>query len=137
MKLRAFLIGACIACGSSPAPTVVAPAPVTRPTSTAGHPAPTTIAAVDPHLAARRAYQNPGGMWMPQQMTLPGHADAFRRLGVPLDPKVLADPEVRAKLENQAAEPMPMTPEQFSEWIRADVARWTRLVQETHLKLEQ
>ncbi len=23
---------------------------------------------VDPHLEARRAYANPGGMWMPQQM---------------------------------------------------------------------
>ncbi|MBE7451366.1 MAG: S46 family peptidase [Kofleriaceae bacterium] len=48
--------------------------------------------AVDPHLEARRAYANPGGMWMPQQMTLPGHAAAFAELGVELDPKVLADP---------------------------------------------
>jgi hypothetical protein len=46
----------------------------------------------DPHHAARRAYANPGGMWMPQQMTLPGHADAFAKLGVKLDPKQLADP---------------------------------------------
>ncbi len=49
-------------------------------------------APVDPHLAARRLYENPGGMWMPQQMTLPGHATAFEQLGVKLDPKTLADP---------------------------------------------
>ncbi|KAB2901800.1 MAG: S46 family peptidase, partial [Kofleriaceae bacterium] len=48
--------------------------------------------AVDPYLEARRAYANPGGMWMPQQMTLPGHAAAFQKLGVKLDPKSLADP---------------------------------------------
>ncbi|HUQ06791.1 MAG TPA: S46 family peptidase, partial [Kofleriaceae bacterium] len=48
--------------------------------------------AADPHVAARGAYANPGGMWMPQQMTLPGHAAAFAKLGVKLDPKTLADP---------------------------------------------
>jgi hypothetical protein len=31
-------------------------------------------------------------MWMPQQMTLPGHADVFAKLGVELDPTKLADP---------------------------------------------
>ena len=47
---------------------------------------------VDPYLEARRAYVNPGGMWMPQQMTLPGHAETFEKLGVAIDPKTLADP---------------------------------------------
>ncbi|MDQ3295264.1 MAG: S46 family peptidase [Myxococcota bacterium] len=46
----------------------------------------------DPHLEARRAYLNPGGMWMPMQMTLPGHAEAFGKLGVDIDPRKLADP---------------------------------------------
>ncbi len=46
----------------------------------------------DPALPFRGAYSNPGGMWMPQQMTLPTHADAFAKMGVKLDPKVLADP---------------------------------------------
>src|SRR5690606_10429500 len=54
--------------------------------------APTAAAPVDSHLAARRAYANPGGMWMPQQMTLPGHAAAFSHLGATIDPKTLADP---------------------------------------------
>lgn len=52
----------------------------------------TAPAADDPYLAARRAYSNPGGMWMPQQMVLPGHAAAFEKLGVKIDPKKLADP---------------------------------------------
>ena len=47
---------------------------------------------VDPTLAARKAYENPGGMWMPQQMTLPGHAKTFAALGVSIDPASLADP---------------------------------------------
>ena len=46
----------------------------------------------DPNLAFRLQYTNPGGMWMPQQMTLPGHAEAFNKLGVQLDAKLLADP---------------------------------------------
>jgi hypothetical protein len=51
-----------------------------------------TPASVDARLAARRDHGNPGGMWMPQQMTLPGHATTFEKLGVTLDPKRLADP---------------------------------------------
>jgi len=46
----------------------------------------------DPKLAFRMQYANPGGMWMPQQMTLPGHADTFAKLGAQIDPKLLADP---------------------------------------------
>jgi hypothetical protein len=46
----------------------------------------------DPNLAFRLAYSNPGGMWMPQQMTLPGHAENFQKMGVKLDAKTLADP---------------------------------------------
>src|SRR5690606_28225910 len=43
-------------------------------------------------LAACQAYTNPGGMWLPLQMTLPGHAEAFTKLGVQIDPKKPADP---------------------------------------------
>jgi hypothetical protein len=46
----------------------------------------------DPKLAFRMQYANPGGMWMPQQMTLPGHVETFAKLGVEIDPKLLADP---------------------------------------------
>ncbi len=50
------------------------------------------VAPEDPALAFRNSYQNPGGMWMPAQMTLPQHVDNFRRMGVALDAAALADP---------------------------------------------
>lgn len=46
----------------------------------------------DPARTFRLAFANPGGMWQPQQMTLPGHVEAFKKLGVKMDPKTLADP---------------------------------------------
>ncbi|MDX2090720.1 MAG: S46 family peptidase [Kofleriaceae bacterium] len=88
MKFRALLLGVLVACGAKSPPVVTETAQYAAPNgSAAGSAAP-----VDPYLAARRAYANPGGMWMPQQMTLPGHAEAFKQLGVKIDPKLLADP---------------------------------------------
>jgi hypothetical protein len=46
----------------------------------------------DPAFAFRQSYSNPGGMWMPQQMTLPGHVETFKKMGVSIDAKTLADP---------------------------------------------
>ncbi|MBS1120836.1 MAG: uncharacterized protein H6Q90_3064 [Deltaproteobacteria bacterium] len=53
---------------------------------------PTESAKPDPQLAFREQFSNPGGMWLPQQMTLPGHVETFQKMGVQLDSKVLADP---------------------------------------------
>lgn len=44
----------------------------------------------DPALAARRTFENPGGMWMPSQM--PQHVVTLRELGMQLDPQVFGDP---------------------------------------------
>jgi hypothetical protein len=46
----------------------------------------------DPALPFRMAYSNAGGMWLPQQMTLPGHVETFKNMGVKIDAAVLADP---------------------------------------------
>ena len=46
----------------------------------------------DPFLAFRKQYQDPGGMWMPSQMTLPQHVDNFTKMGVKIDAKTLANP---------------------------------------------
>jgi hypothetical protein len=89
MKLVSWL-PVVLACSGGHTAKPTAP-PVTDPPPTAPvdpPPAPPE----DPHAAARRAYANPGGMWMPQQMTLPGHAEVFGKLGVKIDPKKLADP---------------------------------------------
>ncbi len=86
MKLRALLL-LLVACGGSQNPAGPVAAPPPEPVTTQP-----PVAPEDPHLVARREYANPGGMWMPQQMTLPGHAAAFEKLGVKIDPARLADP---------------------------------------------
>ncbi|HJX35198.1 MAG TPA: S46 family peptidase, partial [Desulfatiglandales bacterium] len=40
----------------------------------------------------RRNYSNPGGMWMPSQMTLPEHQENFRKMGVSIPAAQLSDP---------------------------------------------
>ena len=46
----------------------------------------------DASLEFRRAFSNPGGMWMPQQLALPQHAELLAKLGVKMDAKTLSDP---------------------------------------------
>jgi hypothetical protein len=46
----------------------------------------------DPHTQFRKAYVDPGGMWMPTQMTLQQHVDNFTKMGVKIDAKQLANP---------------------------------------------
>ncbi len=46
----------------------------------------------DPKLAFRKQYGDPGGMWMPSQMTLPQHVDNFEKMGVQIPSTTLADP---------------------------------------------
>ena len=45
-------------------------------------------------------------------------------------------PEVRAKLAEQSAEIAPMSPAEFGDYIRADIARWVKLLKDTNLKIE-
>src|SRR5688572_21111335 len=46
----------------------------------------------DPRVSFRKQYSNPGGMWMPSQMTLPQHVDTFQKMGVELTAEQLSDP---------------------------------------------
>ncbi|HLL21308.1 MAG TPA: S46 family peptidase [Kofleriaceae bacterium] len=85
MKLDALLPALALVACSGPKTPPPSPTVVARPATVPAAPA-------DPHRAARLAYSNPGGMWMPQQMTLPGHAETFAKLGVALDPAQLANP---------------------------------------------
>ncbi len=72
MRIPALFLGVLAACGSSTPP----PAP---PTPAAPAPAPDAP-----------AWQNPGGMWLPQQIPTQGHV--LRTLGLEIDPAALADP---------------------------------------------
>ncbi len=82
-----FALAACGGGAPEPAhPNPPAGAPPAPSASAAPLPPP------DPSLAYRSQYRNPGGMWMPSQMAAPQHTDVFSKMGVKLDPKVLADP---------------------------------------------
>jgi V8-like Glu-specific endopeptidase len=94
MKQTAILGGLVLAaCGSA------ARSPSTGQTTAADHaagaatePAAPPAQPVDPALGFRLQYTDPGGMWLPQQMTLPFHVENFRNMGVPIDARTLSDP---------------------------------------------
>ncbi len=50
--------------------------------------------------------------------------------------KTLAGADMAEKLAAEAVEPMPMSPTQFAEYIRVDLARWTRLAQERKIQVD-
>lgn len=49
---------------------------------------------------------------------------------------VLTAPDLRGKLSVEAIEPMPMSAEQFGQFMRADIARWTQLARERNIHLD-
>jgi tripartite-type tricarboxylate transporter receptor subunit TctC len=49
---------------------------------------------------------------------------------------VLSGPDLRDKLAAEAVEPMPMAPEAFARYIRADIARWTAIARERKIELD-
>src|SRR6478672_4678201 len=77
------------ACGGSNKPAPVQVGDSTHATQPSATPA---VATVDPNLEFRKQFVNPGGMWMPAQMTLPQHIDNFKKMGVKLPAEALANP---------------------------------------------
>jgi tripartite-type tricarboxylate transporter receptor subunit TctC len=49
--------------------------------------------------------------------------------------RMLGSADFRDRLSSEALEPMPMTPEQFSRYIRDDVARWSKLAKERGIQI--
>jgi tripartite-type tricarboxylate transporter receptor subunit TctC len=47
----------------------------------------------------------------------------------------LADPALRERLAGEALEPMPMTPEQFGQYMKDDIAKWTKVATERNIQL--
>jgi tripartite-type tricarboxylate transporter receptor subunit TctC len=62
-------------------------------------------------------------------------ADIVKRLNE-TQAAALNDSELRAKLSVEAVEPMPMTPEQFGQYMRADIERWTALAKARKIQLD-
>jgi hypothetical protein len=81
VALPAVLLAAC----SEPPPPEVPPAPP---------PPPPTVSAVveapPPPAKPKPVFENPGGMWMPQQLA--SHAEKLKSLGLEIDPAELTDP---------------------------------------------
>ena len=48
---------------------------------------------------------------------------------------LLENPELRERLSSEALEPMPMTPAAFGQYIRDDIARWTKLAKERNIAI--
>jgi tripartite-type tricarboxylate transporter receptor subunit TctC len=51
--------------------------------------------------------------------------------------EVLRAPDMKDKLAGEAVEPMPMSPEQFGQFIRADIQRWTALAKAKNIHLDE
>ncbi|MEO6319681.1 MAG: tripartite tricarboxylate transporter substrate-binding protein, partial [Polaromonas sp.] len=49
---------------------------------------------------------------------------------------VLKAPDMRDKLAVEAIEPLVMSPEEFSAFIKTDIARWTKLAKERKIELD-
>lgn len=96
MKHKPMLCGLLVvagsACGGGPKPPSAQPAIAAIPDTPATEPAAPAAPPRDPALGFRLQYSNPGGMWLPQQMTLPGHVETFRNMGVSISAEVLSDP---------------------------------------------
>jgi tripartite-type tricarboxylate transporter receptor subunit TctC len=48
----------------------------------------------------------------------------------------LADPSLRDRLAGEALEPMPMTPDQFGQYMKDDIAKWTKVAKERNIELK-
>jgi tripartite-type tricarboxylate transporter receptor subunit TctC len=62
-------------------------------------------------------------------------AEITRKLNAEIN-KSLAAVSLRERLSSEAIEVMPMTPEQFGEFMKADIARWTALARERKISLD-
>ena len=50
---------------------------------------------------------------------------------------VLKAPDLAEKLAGEAVEPWPMTPEQFGDYIKSDITRWTALAKARKIQLDE
>ena len=63
-------------------------------------------------------------------------AEVVRRLNE-TQVAVMKTPDLAEKLAGEAVEPWPMTPEEFGQYIRAEIARWTALAKARNIQLDE
>jgi tripartite-type tricarboxylate transporter receptor subunit TctC len=61
-------------------------------------------------------------------------APIVKRLNTEINKLIIA-PDLKEKLSAEALEPMPMSPEQFGEYIRTDIAKWEKLVKSRKIEV--
>jgi len=49
--------------------------------------------------------------------------------------KLIESPELRERLSGEALEPMPMSPAQFAQYVRDDIARWSKLARARNIEI--
>ncbi len=50
--------------------------------------------------------------------------------------KMIVSPDIKERLSGEALEPMPMSPEQFGAYMKADIAKWERLAKSRKIEIE-
>ncbi|HYF19169.1 MAG TPA: tripartite tricarboxylate transporter substrate binding protein [Ramlibacter sp.] len=63
-------------------------------------------------------------------------ADVVRRLN-DTQVQVLRAPDLKEKLAAEAVEPWPMSPTEFGDYIKAEIARWTRVAKARNIQLDE
>ncbi|HEY4067255.1 MAG TPA: tripartite tricarboxylate transporter substrate binding protein [Burkholderiaceae bacterium] len=62
-------------------------------------------------------------------------ADVVKKLSDTLI-ETLKAPDMRDKLSSEALEPLPMSPGEFGEFMKKDLARWTQVAHDQHIQLD-
>jgi tripartite-type tricarboxylate transporter receptor subunit TctC len=47
---------------------------------------------------------------------------------------IVQQPEVRKQLSAEGGEPVGNSPEEFTRWLKTEIAKWTRVVKEANIK---
>jgi hypothetical protein len=84
------LAAAVSACGPEAPPPVTPPPPEPPPAAVSSAPAPAATPTVKAPKPLRTTFENPGGMWMPEQ--LPAQAATLKTVGLEIDPAALSQP---------------------------------------------
>jgi len=62
-------------------------------------------------------------------------AEITRRLNTEIN-RAIGSPALQQRLAGEAIAVMPMTPDEFGQFIQADIARWSALARERNIRLD-
>ena len=62
-------------------------------------------------------------------------SDVIRLLNSEIN-KAIQNPDLKERLSSEAIQPIPMSPEQFAQYIKDDIARWTKVAKERSIQLD-